>query len=169
MLRRFTSSNAARFGAPARTSGAAAAAATTTAVAVAGKRGYKYQEFEMSKDAQYVFYYPREVPNTSYFGQWFLGTFTWFGWGREDIWIEKEERRYETSWQRIRKYVMWIFPLWYVFPQGSFPLMSKQSYGDYGWKSYICEHLPCDHMYIEYGWQSLDAEYLRHIHTRDSY
>ena len=132
-------------------------------------QAFKYQNFEMSKTAEMVFYYPREAPNTSYFGQFFLGTWTWFGWGREDIWVEKEDRRYETTWQRVRKYSLWYFPIWYVFPFGMFPLYAKNIYGEYGWKSWVCEKLPCDHMYLEYGFWCLDAEWLRHIHSRDSY
>ena len=132
-------------------------------------RAYKYQQFEMSKDAQFLFYYPREAPNTSYFHHFFLGTWTWFGMGREDVWIDNADRRYMTTWQRLRQYAMWFFPLMYIFPLGSWPLYAKELYGEYGWKSFLNEKQPLDQLYIEWGWQSVDAEYIRHIHSRDTY
>lgn len=130
---------------------------------------YRYQEFEMSKTAEYIFYYPREVPNTSYFHHFFLGVWTAFGWGREDIWIEKEDRRYETTWQRIRKYIIWYFPMWYIAPFGLMPGYCYSVFGDYGHKSFLNDKLPLDQMYIEYGFQPTDSEYVRHIHSRDTF
>ena len=37
-----------------------------------------------------------------------------WGWGKEELWMDKEQRRYETKWQMWRKLFMALVPLFDV-------------------------------------------------------
>ena len=145
------------------------APASTSSQLVSASRGYKYQEFEYSKQAQLLFYYPREAPNTSYFPQWQLGFWIWFGYGREENWIDRDERRYQTTWQYFKKILIFYIPAFYIFPFGIPGLWAKEVYGEYGEKSFMQNKHPFDNNYVEMGGNTLDPEWQRHIHTRDSF
>lgn len=133
------------------------------------RRGYRYQEFEYSKTAAFNWFYPREAPNTSYFPQFQLGNWLFWGWGREEVWIDRDERRYQTTWQLFRKTLLWLIPLCYIFPFGVPGLWYKEVYSEYGEKAWLTSvRIPFDHGYIEWGGNVLDQEWLRHIHTDDS-
>jgi hypothetical protein len=134
---------------------------------------YKYQEFEYSKAAALNIFYPREAPNTSYFPHFQLGFWVFYGWGREDLWIDRDERRYQTFWQLVRKMIMMIFPTMYFFPIGAPKEWAASQYGEYGEKSYLSEitRLPFDNLYLEThscGYP-FEPEWLRHIHSQDSF
>mmetsp|Transcript_46330 Transcript_46330/g.142925 ORF Transcript_46330/g.142925 Transcript_46330/m.142925 type:complete len:153 (-) Transcript_46330:87-545(-) len=135
--------------------------------------GYRYQEFEYSKTAALAFFYPREAPNTSYFPQWQIGFWVFWGWGREELWIDRDERRYQTMWQLGRKLIMVMFPTMYFFPIGAPRQWAESQYGTYGEKSYLAEltRMPFDNQYLEThgAGYPLDAEWLRHIHSQDSF
>ena len=134
---------------------------------------YKYQEFEHSKVAALNVFYPREAPNTSYFPFHQLGFNTLWGWGREDLWVDRDERRYQTFWQLMRKLVMVMFPTMYFFPIGAPKQWVESQYGEYGEKSHLSEitRMPFDNLYQEtHGAGNMfEPEWLRHIHSKDSY
>lgn len=129
---------------------------------------YKYQDFEYSKTAQMPFFYPREAPNTSYFPQFIMGYWTWIGFGKEELWCDKEGRRYETSWQLLRKLLMSFFPCYYFFPW-NFPRWLRDGlWGDYGERPFLHTRQPMDAFFIEWGGTTTDAEWVRHIHSREN-
>ena len=134
---------------------------------------YKYQEFEYSKTAALSFFYPREAPNTSYFPHFQIGWWVFWGWGREDLWIDRDERRYQTFWQLLRKLVMVMFPTMYFFPVGAPKKWVEMQYGPYGEKPCLAEanRMPFDNYYVEMPGcgHPLDAEWIRHIHSKDSF
>ena len=134
---------------------------------------YKYQEFEYSKYAALNVFYPREAPNTSYFPHFQIGWWVFWGWGREELWIDRDERRYQTFWQLVRKLVMVMFPTMYFFPIGAPKKWAADQYGPYGEKSFVSDttRMPFDNQYVETHGSGypLDAEWLRHIHSKDSF
>lgn len=140
-----------------------------TVALISAARGYKYQEFEFSRQAQPLFYYPREAPNTSYFPQFQLGHSYWIGWGREENWIDRDERRYQTTWQYFKKMLIFYIPAFYIFPFGLPGMLGREIYGEYGEKSFMPKKFPMDNLFIEWGGNSLDPEWLRHIHSKDSF
>ena len=143
-----------------------AALATTTSI-----RRYRYAEFEMSKLGDEPMLVPREAPNTSYFNQFQANFYQHWGWGREEVWLEGQGRRYETTWQILRKWIMCCVPLFFVFPLTSIGYFANESVSEYGEKPWLCPytHLPWDNMYIQCGFSSLDPEYIRHIHSKESF
>jgi hypothetical protein len=147
-----------------------AGAAAGAAGALPQLRGYKYQEFEFSKSAQLIWYYPREAPNTSYIPDRQIGTWIFWGWSREEMWLDRDERRYQTTFQMIRKLIMCILPALYIFPYGIPKWWASEVYGEYGERSTFYSKKPMDDMYIEGALgQTLDAEWVRHIHATDSF
>eukprot|EP00759_Apiculatamorpha_spiralis_P052487 PhF_6_TR5738/c0_g1_i1/m.8453 len=130
---------------------------------------YRYREFEFTKVADIPFNYPREAPNTSYFGQYFSGVHMSWGWGKEELWIDKEQRRYETTWQIFRKIAMCITIMAYIFPFGVPSMLLSWRYGDTGKNAWLKVPLPFDQNYIETGGNTLDPEWIRHIHSRESF
>lgn len=136
-----------------------------------GRQLYRYQEFEMHNQAKYPFYYPREAPNTSVFPQYQISFWMSWGWGRQELWVDSDTRRYETTWQMTRRLLMWLFPLYFALPVGLPVLMSRSLYGEYGERPFLelMTHAPMDNHYIEWGGSSLDAEWLRHIHSKESF
>lgn len=138
-----------------------------------GVAKYRYNEFEMSKAAAFTYYYPREAPNTSYFPQWQIGFWVFWGWGREDLWMDRDERRYQTFWQLGRKLLMVMFPAFYFFPVGMPLVWAQQLYGPYGEKSHLPEATrhPFDNAFLERNGSgyTLDPEWIRHIHSKDSF
>ena len=120
----------------------------------------------MTKTANMPFYYPREAPNTSYFPQFIQGYWTWIGYGREEVWIDRESRRYEQSWHILRRILLVFYPIYYLFPFG-FPLYFARSlWGEYGEKPALYTKPPHDGLYLEWGGNCTDAEFVRHIHSR---
>jgi hypothetical protein len=94
----------------------------------------------------------------------------WFGYGREELWFNKAEgRRYETTYVIWRKFAMWFIPIFYIFPQGLWVDMLHVHYGPYGNQNGVERKLPFDNMYIESGGYSTDPEWIRHIHSTESY
>lgn len=134
-------------------------------------RSYRYQEFEMSKNAKMPFAYPREAPNTSVFPQFQMTFWQWWGYGREELWFDRDTRRYETTWQMVRRLVMWFFPCFFIFPLGLPKYFAQNFYGEYGEKPFLdySTHYPMDNLYLEWGGCSLDPEWIRHIHTKESF
>lgn len=125
----------------------------------------------MSKNAKLPFYYPREAPNTSVFPQFQLTFWMHWGWSREEVWWDRDQRRYETTWELFRRYLMWYFPLFFVFPLGGPRWFAKNFFGEYGEKPFLdpSTRYPGDNWYIEYGGDTLLPDWIRHIHTKDSY
>ncbi|GET90935.1 hypothetical protein, conserved [Leishmania tarentolae] len=136
----------------------------------AAKR-YRYQEFEMHNQAKYPFNYPREAPNTSVFHQYQLNFWMFWGYGRQELWIDRDNRRYETTWEMFRRLLMWFFPCYFIFPFGLPKFIAANAFGEYGEKPYLdaMMHSPMDNHYIEWGGSTLDAEWLRHIHSKESF
>ncbi|KAG5472544.1 hypothetical protein LSCM1_03947 [Leishmania martiniquensis] len=132
---------------------------------------YRYQEFEMHNEAKYPFNYPREAPNTSVFHQYHLNFWMFWGYGRQELWIDRDTRRYETTWEMFRRLLMWFFPCYFVFPFGLPKFLAANAFGEYGEKPYLDSlmHSPMDNHYIEWGGSTLDAEWLRHIHSKESF
>ena len=132
---------------------------------------YRYQEFEMSRMARLPNDYPREAPNTSYFGMLQLHLFMNFGWGREELWFDKEFRRYERSWELIRRMLTAMMLTMYVFPIGIPAMLYCKRYGPYGEAPYLCllSKNAYDNYYIEAGGDTLDAEWIRHIHSKENH
>ena len=130
---------------------------------------YRYREFEFTKAAEILFYYAREAPNTSYFPQWHSMHHMGWGWGKEELWMDKEQRRYESTWQMWRKMFMALVPLFYVFPYGLPSTFIQWRYSDTGKNPFLKSCLPFDQMYIEQGGCTLAAEWQRHIHSKESY
>ncbi|KEG08563.1 hypothetical protein DQ04_06911040 [Trypanosoma grayi] len=134
-------------------------------------RLYRYQEFEMSKPAKYPFNYSREAPNTSVFPQYQMNFWMFWGWGRQELWIDRDTRKYETTWEMLRRLLMWFFPCYFIFPFGIPKWFAANYFGEYGEKPFLdyTMHYPMDNHYIEWGGNVLDAEWLRHIHSKESY
>ncbi|CUG91094.1 transmembrane protein, putative [Bodo saltans] len=132
---------------------------------------YRYQEFEMSKNAKLPFYYAREAPNTSVFPQFQLTFWMHWGWGREELWFDKDQRRYETTWELLRRAILWFVPLFTIFPVGLPKYLAQNLYGEYGEKPFLdfSTRYPHDNMFLEYGGCTVDAEWIRHIHSKESY
>ena len=132
---------------------------------------YRYQEFEMHNISDLPFYYPREAPNTSVFPQFQINLWMDWGYSREEVWIDKDTRRYDTTWQMFRRLIMWIFPTFFVFPIGLPYLICSNMYGEYGERPFLADSnkRPFDNLYIENGGQALDPEWVRHIHSKESY
>eukprot|EP00760_Papus_ankaliazontas_P002449 PhM_4_TR11010/c0_g1_i1/m.27870 len=130
---------------------------------------YRYREFEFSKNAQLIYHYPREAPNTSYFPQFFMMHHMSWGWGKEELWVDKETRRYETTWQMWRKVFMAFIPMFYIFPIGLPQLYLSWRYGDHGKNPWMSNKMPMDRLYVEWGGHTLDHEWVRHIHSNESY
>lgn len=127
----------------------------------------------MSKNAKMPAYYAREAPNTSVFGQWQLGIWQHWGWGREELWMDRgsEMRRYDTTWQLARRAVMWFVPIFFIFPVAGPRMFARWFYGDYGEKPFLdfTTRYPMDNLYLEFGGSTLDAEWIRHIHSKESF
>lgn len=125
----------------------------------------------MSKNAKMIFYYPREAPNTSVFGQYQLNIWQHWGWGREELWFDKDQRRYETTWQMLRRAIQWFIPLLFIFPIGVPKWIAMNMYGDYGERPFLDYSMkyPMDNLFVEYGGNSLEPEWLRHIHSQESF
>ena len=131
------------------------------------RRAYKYQKFEMVKPVSYIFHYPREGPNTSYFGQHLLGMNLNFGFNREECWIDSDDRRYQTLWQLQRKLLIAFICMCFVFPFGVPEYYVQNAWGVHEENDFLWSRAPFDNAYIEgpgeTGCQSF--EWLQHIHS----
>ena len=132
---------------------------------------YRYQEFEMKNPMDLPHTYPREAPNTSVFPQFAQNLWMSFGWGSEELWVDTQGRRYETTWQALRRFLMLCVPCFFIFPYGLPRVVNQLAYGEYGERPYLCfsNRMPLDNHYIENGGSVLDKEWLRHIHSKESY
>jgi hypothetical protein len=126
---------------------------------------YKYQDFEMSRTANMPFMYPREAPNTSYFGQFAQGFWPFFGYGREELFCDRGERRYETSWHVLRKMLFTFYVVYYFFPWCGPIWACHIIWGEYGERPYLFQRRIFDDAVLDNGCSTIDAEWLRHIHS----
>ena len=126
----------------------------------------------MSKNAKTPTHYPMEAPNTSVFSPPFLTFFTAFGWARQDTWWDiRGNRRYETSYELTRRFFILYLCLW-VLPPGVLGSITMAVYGgEYHFMPYLYmfTRMPVDNMFIEDGMDPLNREWVRHIHSQDSY
>lgn len=131
---------------------------------------YRYQEFEMSKMAKEQNLHPFEAPNTSYFQDTHASFWMGFGYSNEEVWGDRQHRRYETQYMGLRKVILLsVVSLTMI---SYLPRIATQVFGDIDhevpWMSPELR-APLDNLYIEEGGNPLNAEWLRHIHSKESY